>query len=119
MILWGFTAILGKVIELREFMLVWYRMLMTTAFLLLLPGIVQLVLKTNRKTLLILSGIGALVALHWVCFYGSIKYANASVALSTLATTSALTALIEPVITRRKFEWYELLLGVAVIPVCT
>lgn len=115
-VLWGFTAILGKIIELREFMLVWYRMLITTAFLALLPGIFRAIIATNKRNIAILSGIGALVALHWVCFYGSIKYANASVALSTLATTSAITALVEPFITKRKFEWYELLLGIAVIP---
>jgi len=115
-ILWGFTAILGKLISLREFMLVWYRMCITAFILALLPGVIRAVLRADRRQLLLFSGIGALVALHWICFYGSIKYANASVALSTLATCSVITSIIEPIITGRKFKKYELLLGIAVMP---
>lgn len=60
--------------------------------------------------------IGSLVATHWVCFYGAIKYGNVSIALSTLATTAFITAIIEPLIFRTQIKVEQLLLGIIVIP---
>ncbi|MEZ4988621.1 MAG: DMT family transporter [Saprospiraceae bacterium] len=62
------------------------------------------------------AGIGVLVGLHWVAFYGAIKLANASVALICMATTALFTALLEPFIVRTPFRVYELLLGLLIIP---
>lgn len=115
-LLWGFTAILGRLISLREVPLVWYRTIFTCAALLLLPGIISHVRKTPRKEVLKLAGIGCLVCLHWVCFYGSIKYSNVSVSLSCLATTSFFTSIIEPAVTRKKMKFYEVALGFLIIP---
>jgi drug/metabolite transporter (DMT)-like permease len=64
----------------------------------------------------IYAGIGVLVALHWLTFYGSIKLSNASVAATCMALTPVFIALVEPFIAGRKFEARELLLGIAVIP---
>lgn len=60
--------------------------------------------------------IGCLVCIHWVCFYGAIKYSDVSIALSCLATTSFMISIIEPVINRTRVKWYELSLGLLVIP---
>jgi drug/metabolite transporter (DMT)-like permease len=57
-----------------------------------------------------------LVALHWLTFYGSIKVGNsASVTLACLATSSLFTSILEPIITKSKFQWVELVLGLLVI----
>ena len=61
-------------------------------------------------------GIGVLIALHWVCFYASIKLGNASIALITLATTSLFTAILEPWLLRERYDWKDIILGVLVIP---
>jgi drug/metabolite transporter (DMT)-like permease len=66
--------------------------------------------------MLIYAGIGCVVALHWLAFYGSVKLANASVAATTMALAPAVTALIEPWITGSRFEKHNLLLGILVIP---
>ena len=62
-----------------------------------------------------LTGIGFIAAMHWVTFYGSIKYANVSVALVCFSSVGFFTALMEPLILREKMKWVELLLGLLVI----
>src|SRR5213078_4477137 len=68
------------------------------------------------RQMLVFAGIGGVVALHWLAFYGSVKLANASVAATTMALAPGVTALIEPWITGARFERHNLLLGVLVIP---
>jgi len=115
-VLWGVTAILGKLISFNEYVLVWQRMaLVSLSFLLFRKTYVGL--KTIPKALAIkIGGIGILVSIHWIFFYGAIKYSNVSVALSIMATMSFMTSIIEPMVTGRKFQWYESALGVIIIP---
>lgn len=115
-LLWGITAILGRLIDLREFILVWYRMIMVAVILLLVPKLYKDLKFFNIKQLSQIALIGILVALHWVFFYGSIKLANVSVALCALATTSLFTAFIEPIISHKKFNKIEIALGLMIIP---
>lgn len=113
--LWGFTAILGKLITFDEMLLVWHRLWITCLSFLFIPGLLKSLRQVPRKRALTFAGIGIVVALHWVAFYGSIKYSNASLALSALATTSLFTSIMEPVILRTRFNPYDLLLGLLVI----
>jgi drug/metabolite transporter (DMT)-like permease len=55
--------------------------------------------------------IGAVIAVHWCCFFGAIKYSNASIALVCMATASVFTALLEPLALKTKFNYKEVLLG--------
>lgn len=114
--LWGFTAILGKLITLRELPLVWLRVLITCISLLFFPKILENVKKLDSKTLLRLAGVGCVVCVHWLCFYGSIKYSNVSVALSCLSTASLLTSFVEPLFFKTKIKPYQIFLGLMVIP---
>lgn len=113
--LWGFTAILGKLITVSEIPLVWYRILITCISFLFLPGIFRAVRAIPIKRILTFGVIGIIVALHWIAFYGSIKYSNASVALSALATSSLFTSFIEPLLTREKIKLTDVFLGLLVI----
>jgi len=114
--LFGFTAILGKLISLPEISLVWWRLFITCTSIVLIPGVVKAARQLTSGQLLRLSGIGIIVACHWVTFYGSIKFSNVSVALSCFATTSFFTSILEPLIRKQPFKIYELLLGFVVIP---
>lgn len=114
--LWGFTAVFGKLIQLDETLLVWYRMGITSLILLAIPALWKRFRELNFKLILQLAGVGALVTFHWITFYGSIKSANISVALTCLATSSFLVSILEPILFRKKFIWYELLLAIIVIP---
>ncbi|MBB5208900.1 DMT family transporter [Chiayiivirga flava] len=115
-LLWGFTAILGKLISLPALALVWWRMLIVAAVLLALPRVWRGLRALPPRLHLAYAGVGVLVALHWLTFYGAIKLANASVAVTCIALAPVFLALVEPLVTRRRFEPRELLLGIAVVP---
>ena len=115
-VLWGFTAILGKLITLPATQLVWWRMLLVTVALACFPRVWRALKYITPRQMLVFAGIGGVVALHWLAFYGSVKLANASVAATTMALAPAVTALIEPAITGSRFERHNLLLGILVIP---
>jgi drug/metabolite transporter (DMT)-like permease len=110
-LLWGFTAILGKAISLSAPVLVWYRMILSAAILFLIitvrKGWPQIAKKDLRRLLL----IGILFSIHWIAFYTSVKLANASIAVVCLASASVFTAVLDPVFNRRKFIKAELLLS--------
>lgn len=115
-LLWGFTAILGKAISLPALPLVWWRMLLVVAVLALVPRVWRGLRAMAPRTLAAYAGIGALVALHWLTFYGAIKLSNASVGATCIALATVFTALVEPVFTGRRLSWREVALGVAVLP---
>lgn len=115
-LLFGGTAILGDLIQLSALVLVWWRVLLTSISLAPFVRLRQLVADLGWKRLLRFAGIGVLVAIHWLCFYGAIKLANASIALICMATTSFFTSLLEPIIVRQPFRVVELLFGLMIIP---
>ena len=110
-VLWGVTAILGKLITLAALPLVWWRMLIVTVVLLVWPPFWRGVRQMPVRLTAIHFGIGALVTLHWVTFYASIKLSNASVAATCIALSPAFVALVEPLVARRRFNLTELLLA--------
>jgi len=115
-ILLAFTAILGDLITLSASVLIWWRCLISVAgiglFLLLTRRLVTTWIKNQIK----IYALGILIAIHWLCFFGCIKLANASTALICFATISFFTALIEPMITGRKRKMHEVIFGLIVIP---
>jgi drug/metabolite transporter (DMT)-like permease len=108
-LLWGFTAILGKLITLPALPLVWWRML-------LVPRVRRHLRAMSWRLIGAYAGIGVLVSLHWLTFYAAIKLSNASVGATCIALGPVFLAFIEPWIARRKFDPRELLIGVAVVP---
>ncbi|HSG29688.1 MAG TPA: EamA family transporter, partial [Candidatus Krumholzibacterium sp.] len=97
-VLWGFTAILGKIITLEALPLVWWRMTLVTVALLVLPAFWRGLTGLSLRWIATFSGIGILVALHWLTFYGAIKLSNASVAATCMALTPVFTAFVEPIL---------------------
>lgn len=115
-VLWGFTAVLGKLITLGALPLVWWRMVLVAAALLIVPSFWKGLRRIPARLAWIYAGIGVVVALHWLTFYGSIKLSNASVAATCMALTPVFIAFVEPVLANRKFDARELIFGLAVIP---
>ncbi len=112
---WGFTAILGRLISISAVPLVWYRLLLVLP---VMAGVLKwkgLSLRTDPKRQWVLWGIGVLVAAHWLCFYGCIKYAGVAVAVLCLSSLTFFTALLEPLIFKRAIVVGELLIGVAAV----
>jgi drug/metabolite transporter (DMT)-like permease len=114
--MWGFTGILGKLIHLDAFVIVWHRVLI--AFVALGIGLVYLKksFKINSTTnLWKVFGVGIIVALHWMTFYKSIQLSTASLGILCLSTTTIHVTWLEPLIMKRKFSWIEFGLGLLVI----
>ncbi|HSQ45095.1 MAG TPA: DMT family transporter [Ginsengibacter sp.] len=111
----GFTAILGKLINLNEGILVWYRMLFSAITLAIILLLRKEFIRISFLNTMKLFGVGTLIALHWVTFYGSIKYANVSVSVTCLSAIGFFTSFIEPVIMKRRIDVIEVLLGMLAI----
>ncbi len=115
-LLFGITAILGKLIVLNEASLVWHRLWISIFGLVFIPGVIRSIRNMSAKDLLRYSGIGAIICLHWITFYGSIKLGdNVSITLASFATASLFTALLEPLITGTKFQREEMIMGISAI----
>lgn len=111
----GLTGVLGRLISLNEGLLVWYRLLLTAPSLWVLAFLRKQAVRIDRRDMWRIFGIGGIAALHWVAFYGSIKYSNVSVGLLCFSAIGFFTALIEPLILRHPVDVVELLLGLLVI----
>lgn len=110
-LLWGFTGVLGKAINLTAPVLVWYRMLLTASFMAVILFYRKQWVPIAKKDMRQLALVGCLMALHWVGFYGSIKFSNASIALVCLSTASIFTSLLDPFVNKSKHDAFELLIG--------
>lgn len=114
--LWGFTAILGKLILAEANILVFYRMLFAALFLYLYLRLIKKEsIKVPKNLLFRLVGIGSVMAFHWLFFFQSIKVSNVSIALSCLSLSTLFAALIEPLVFRRKPDWAEVVIGIIIV----
>lgn len=113
--LWGFSAIIGKLVTIPAVEMVFYRAIMAVIGM----GIVIVVTKgtfaVTGTQLLRLLLIGGIVAIHWIAFFGAARVSNVSVSLVGFATNSLWAALLEPWFNRTRIKKFELLLGLVVI----
>jgi drug/metabolite transporter (DMT)-like permease len=114
-LLWGFTAILGKLVSIPAVEMVFYRILLAAVGM----GMIMIFLRTSFKISSTdfwkIFFTGFIVAAHWLTFFISGRVANASVSLVGFATGSLWTALIEPLVKRKKIQAIEVALGLMVI----
>lgn len=114
--LWGFTAILGKLVHANAHILVFYRMLFAAFFLFIFIRFIKRdSLKVSRKLLIQLSAIGGFMAFHWLFFFYSIKVSNVSIALSCLSLSTLFAAVLEPLIFKRKIDVSEVVMGIVIV----
>ena len=113
--IWGFSPILGRFITCGTMQLVWFRIAFT---LVIITGYIAFSkpdFKIGIKDLLKLAGIGIIIAIHWLCFYGAIKASNVSVTMAAFSSATLFTSLIEPLFFKRKIIWYEIIIGLIII----
>ncbi|WP_430817272.1 DMT family transporter [Carboxylicivirga sp. RSCT41] len=114
-LLYGFTAILGKLISLPAPQMVWYRMFI--AFL-VLGGFIyykKIPVNIGRANILRIMGVGIVVAFHWITFFHAVKISNVSVTLGCMASTTLFASFLEPIIFRKKIKWLEVFIGLLII----
>ncbi|MDA9261915.1 DMT family transporter [Flavobacteriales bacterium] len=113
--LWGFTAILGKLISYDSVSLVWWRLIIVNLSLLVFLVVARKKLILNKSIFLSLAGVGAIVGVHWLCFFGGIKVANISITMISFSTGTLFTALIEPLVYRRRVNQNEVIIGALIV----
>lgn len=111
----GFTAILGELISIDAIPLVWYRMLMASILMYIYIKIRKIKIDISKKAMFRFLVAGVIIALHWITFFGSIKAANVSIALTMFSTGAFFGSIIEPIIYKRQIIWYEIVFGVLVV----
>lgn len=113
--IWGFTAILGRLITLDALPLVWFRMLFAVVFIFIYNKITNTSIKLPKKVILKFLVAGLVIALHWFTFFRAIKVSNVSITLACLSTGAFFASLIEPIFFKKKIIWYEIFFGLLVV----
>lgn len=113
--IWGFTAIIGKLISLEALALVWFRMLFAVFFIWGYIAYKGIEWRYSRKQIAVFLLAGTVIALHWFTFFKAIKVSNVSVTLACLSTGAFFTSLIEPMVSRKKIVGYEIVFGLLVV----
>ncbi|WP_426490503.1 DMT family transporter [Hymenobacter sp. 102] len=110
-LLWGFTAILGKLISVPPVELVFWRTLLAATGLGVLLAVRRQPWRVAAGEAAKLLGVGVLVAAHWITFFLAARLSSVSVCLAGLATLALWTSLLEPLVLWRRVRFYEVGLG--------
>jgi len=113
--IWGFTAILGKLISLDALPLVWWRMSLAVVLIFGYIFYRKTSFQLARKDIILLIVSGLVIALHWITFFKAIKVSNISITLACLSTGAFFTSILEPIFYKRKMVWYEIVFGLVVL----
>jgi drug/metabolite transporter (DMT)-like permease len=113
--IWGFSPILGRYITANTWQLVWFRILITIIAMVFYLRFTKHDFKISRQNFLRLGGIGLIIMIHWLAFYGAIKVSNVSVTMVAFSTGTLFSSIIEPIIYKRKVRLYEVIIGLIII----
>lgn len=114
--LWGFTAIIGKLISVESTIIVFYRMLLTAIIMLIFTRIIKRQsIMVSKRMFFKLIGVGVIMATHWLCFFHSIKVSNVAIALCCLSLSTLFASILEPIIYKRKIDPSEVIIGVIIV----
>lgn len=114
-LIWGFTGVLGELITVSALHLVWYRVLIAAVSLVLYYIFTKRTLLVPKDQLLQYLGVGMIVGLHWVLFFHAIKVSTVSVTLVTLSSVTLFTAILEPIINRKRISIADVIVGLVII----
>jgi drug/metabolite transporter (DMT)-like permease len=113
--IWGFSPILGRFIKVDVWPLIWYRILFTVIGMFIYFKIIKQDLSISKKDLLKLGGIGIIILVHWLAFYGAIKVSNVSVTMVAFSTGTLFSSIIEPFLYKRRMRMYEIFIGLVIM----
>ncbi len=113
--IWGFTAVLGELITIREASLVWYRMLLASIFLFAFLIIKKKQIILPAKAIAKLTFVGMLIAIHWILFFKAINISNVSITLAMFSVGAFFASILEPLFYKRRMLWYEVVFGLIII----
>ncbi len=112
----GATGLFGRLVSVAELPLVFFRVLFSAIVFALIMGMQKKLHRMPLRHLLMIGGCGALLSIHWVFYYGSIKAANVSIGAVCIALVGFFTAIIEPLFfTHKRISWKEMLLSLIAV----
>lgn len=113
--IFGFTGILGRLIETSSDVMVWWRMIIGSIVIAIFVYSTGKIKKNLSVNALKYSLVGLIIAAHWMTFFEAIKQSNVSVTLACLSAGSLFTAVLEPLFFKRRIDKYELFFGLLVV----
>ncbi|MEW5675182.1 DMT family transporter [Flavobacterium enshiense] len=112
---WGFTAVLGKLISLEALPLVWFRMLIAVSIIFIYIKMTKTALTVSKRLMIGFLFSGLVIAMHWFTFFQAIKVSNISVTLACLSTGALFASILEPIFYGKKIVFYEVFFGLLVV----
>lgn len=106
------SGVLGRYILLDSTMTTWWRCLIAAIGLYIICKLAKIDLRIESASVskkIIISGV--LLAIHFITYFYALDYSNVAIALLTLYTFPAFTAIIEPVFTKTSFKLFDLILA--------
>jgi drug/metabolite transporter (DMT)-like permease len=113
--IWGFSPVLGRFITANTSQLVWFRILISVAVMFIYLKLSKHDFNISKKQFWKLTGIGLIIMLHWLAFYGAIKVSNISVTMVAFSTGTLFSSIIEPFFFKRSVRIYEVVIGAIII----
>ncbi len=113
--IWGFSPVLGRFITVDAWQLVWFRVLISAFVTFFYLLVTRQSFAITKKQFLQLSGVGLIIMVHWLAFYGAIKVSNISVTLVAFSTGTLFSSIIEPILYKRAIRFYEVIIGLIII----
>ena len=113
--IWGFSPVLGRFITADAWQLVWFRVLISALVTFFYILISKQSLAVTKKQFLRLSGVGLIIMVHWLAFYGAIKVSNISITLVAFSTGTLFSSIVEPILYKRNIRMYEVIIGLIII----
>ncbi len=113
--IWGFSPVLGRFITVDAWQIVWFRVLISAIVTLFYLVISKQAILITKKQFLQLGGVGLIIMVHWLAFYGAIKVSNISVTLVAFSTGTLFSSIVEPILYKRSIRFYEVIIGLIII----
>jgi len=113
--IWGFSPILGRYITANAWQLVWFRILITIGVMFIYLKLTKADFRVSKRHFWQLCGVGLIIMVHWLAFYGAIKVSNVSVTMVAFSTGTLFSAIIEPLFFKRRVRFYEVIIGLIII----
>tara|TARA_Y100000310_G_scaffold341914_1_gene442834 strand:+ start:2076 stop:2912 length:837 start_codon:yes stop_codon:yes gene_type:complete len=111
----GLSGIFGKLVDLNEGLITWYRIVFSAILLFVLLKWKGINLTMSWKELWKMGKPGLAMAASWLLFFASIKYSNVSIAVVCYCAVSFFTAILAPLINKKRIRWSELALSMLTI----
>ncbi|NMH87226.1 DMT family transporter [Flavivirga algicola] len=110
------AAVIGKHIDMPAAVIIWWRSALALIIIYIFCRIKKINLKlyTNRdKRTFFFSAI--FLGIHWITYFHSVKVSNVSIGMLSMFTFPAITTILEPILTKTKFNKVHLLLALLVL----